>query len=32
MIPNILFAELLHFKKYDLFKVDSDKKEISYEK
>ncbi len=32
MIPNILFAKLLHFKKYDLFKVDNDKKEISYEK
>ena len=32
MIPNVFFAKLLHFKKYELFKIDNDKKDISYEK
>ena len=32
IIPNIFFAKLLHFKKYHLFKVDNEKKDISDEK
>lgn len=32
MIPNIIFARLFHFKKYDLFKMDKEKKNIIYEK